>query len=169
MFLTGFAVFLGLVLVFVKLPRSTLLRLLRYDLAIDLFVTLRTPMQRDDFSRQTLDTLAKRVGVRCSNPNCGKPTAGPKTTPTESVNIGVGAHISAAAPGGPRFDAGLTSEQRQSIDNAIWLCQNCAKLVDNDPGRYTIAALREWKTNAEAAARAQVEGEVRKTLGVHGA
>ena len=40
MFLTGVAIFLGLLLVFVKLPRRTLLRLLRYDLVIDLFVTL---------------------------------------------------------------------------------------------------------------------------------
>ena len=40
MFLTGLAIFLALLLVFIKLPRRGLLRLLRYDLAIDLFVTL---------------------------------------------------------------------------------------------------------------------------------
>lgn len=40
MFLTGFAIFLSLLFVFVKLPRRTLLRLLRYDLLIDLVVTL---------------------------------------------------------------------------------------------------------------------------------
>ena len=40
MVLTGFAIFLAMLFVFVKLPRRPLLRLLRYDLAIDLFVTL---------------------------------------------------------------------------------------------------------------------------------
>lgn len=40
MFLTGFAIFLSLLFVFVKLPRRSLLRLLRYDLLIDLTVTL---------------------------------------------------------------------------------------------------------------------------------
>jgi hypothetical protein len=123
-------------------------------------------MSRDDFSRQTLDTLAKRVGVRCSNPSCGKPTAGPRSSATEAVNIGVGAHITAAAPGGPRFDGRLSSEQRQAIENAIWLCQNCAKLIDNDPVRYTVSKLLEWKTGAESSAQADIEGRARQELPV---
>lgn len=39
MFLTGLAIFTAILFVFIKLPRRTLLRLLRYDLAIDLAVT----------------------------------------------------------------------------------------------------------------------------------
>ena len=42
MFETGFAIFLGLTFIFVKLRRQTMLRLLRYDMAIDVFVTLLT-------------------------------------------------------------------------------------------------------------------------------
>ena len=42
MFETGFAIFLGLVFIFVKLRRRTMLRLLRYDMAIDVAVTLLT-------------------------------------------------------------------------------------------------------------------------------
>jgi hypothetical protein len=34
---------------------------------------------------------------------------------------------------GPRYDPVLTVEQRCSVANGIWLCQNCAKLIDNDP------------------------------------
>ena len=37
---TGFAIFLALVFIFAKLPRRTMLRLLRHDMAIDVFVTL---------------------------------------------------------------------------------------------------------------------------------
>lgn len=55
----------------------------------------------------------------------------------------------AASPGGPRYDAALSSEERSGPENAIWLCQTCAKLVDNDPGRFHAAVLHEWKRDAE--------------------
>lgn len=66
--------------------------------------------------------------------------------------------MKAASRGGPRYDASLTPEQRQDADNGIWLCQNCAKLVDNDQTRYPVEVLRDWKTRAEASALAEVEG-----------
>ena len=40
MFTTGFAVFLALLFIFVKLPRRFMLRLLRYDLLVDVAVTV---------------------------------------------------------------------------------------------------------------------------------
>lgn len=40
MFETGFAIFLGIVFIFIKLKRRVMLRLLNYDLAIDVGVTL---------------------------------------------------------------------------------------------------------------------------------
>jgi hypothetical protein len=76
---------------------------------------------RDDFAQQTLDTLAKRVGVRCSNPGCRKLTTGPRTDTSRIINIGVAAHITAASPGGPRFATDLSTEERRSPDNGIWL------------------------------------------------
>lgn len=42
MFVTGSAIFLGLVLVFIKLPRRLMLRLLRHDVALDIIVTIVT-------------------------------------------------------------------------------------------------------------------------------
>jgi nucleoside permease NupC len=39
---TGFIIFLGLVFLFIKLKRRTMLRLLRYDMALDVAVTLLT-------------------------------------------------------------------------------------------------------------------------------
>lgn len=114
-------------------------------------------MARDDFAEQLKQTLAKRVGHRCSNPNCRKLTAGPADRPNASVNIGVAAHIHAASPGGPRFDSSMSGQQRSDIDNAIWLCQNCAKLIDSDEARYSITVLRAWRTISEEAARFEVE------------
>jgi len=66
------------------------------------------------------------------------------------VNIGVAAHITAASPGFCRYDPTLTSDERSSISNGIWLCQSCAKLIDSDESEYTIEKLRKWKSIAEA-------------------
>jgi len=113
---------------------------------------------RDDFDVKTIETLAKRVGYRCSNPSCRKATSGPRSDPEKVLNIGVAAHITAASEDGPRYNTKLTAKGRSSIDNGIWLCQSCAKLVDNDVERYTVEVLREWKRRAEEAALRAVEG-----------
>jgi hypothetical protein len=107
---------------------------------------------RDDFSQSTKDTLARRVNFLCSNPDCPLATAGPHSDPEKAVSKGVAAHITAAAPGGKRYDPSLTPAQRSSANNGIWLCQNCAKLIDSDEARFTVELLRAWKVVAEAKA-----------------
>ena len=109
---------------------------------------------RDDFSTATKELLAKRVGFVCSNPECRQSTSGPQMDPTGVVNIGVAAHISAASPGGARYEADLSPEQRADSSNGIWLCQTCAKLIDNDSIRFSRAVLEGWKRAAERAAAA---------------
>jgi tetratricopeptide (TPR) repeat protein len=64
--------------------------------------------------------------------------------------VGVAAHITAASPGGPRYDAALSGAERSAALNGIWLCQTCSKLIDSDLSRYTADLLRQWKTRAEA-------------------
>lgn len=107
---------------------------------------------RDDFSAPTKELLGRRVGFVCSNPECRRQTSGPQAVPTGAVNIGVAAHITAASPTGPRFDATLTADQRMDSSNGIWLCQVCAKLIDSDVVRFNRAALEGWKRAAERAA-----------------
>ena len=88
--------------------------------------------------------MAKRVGYRCSNPNCRLPTAGPQDDPAKAVNVGEAAHIIAAIQDGPRGDSPLTLEQRRQLDNGIWLCSKCHKMVDDDELRYSVEVLRDW-------------------------
>jgi hypothetical protein len=107
---------------------------------------------RDEFPVAVKDELSKRVGYLCSNPACRQPTSGPQSDASGTVNIGVASHITAASPGGPRYDAELSFGQRSSAANGIWLCQTCAKLIDSDKIGYTTEKLREWKSDAEAAA-----------------
>jgi hypothetical protein len=111
---------------------------------------------RDDFSEPVKRTLAAHVGHRCSNPDCRALTSGPQEEPAKAVNLGVAAHISAAAPGGPRYDDARSPEQRSGIENGIWLCQNCAKLIDNDPARFSNELLTAWRLVAEHHARYEV-------------
>ncbi|MEP6683923.1 MAG: hypothetical protein ABJA35_11715 [Parafilimonas sp.] len=104
---------------------------------------------RHDFTRRTIDILGKRVAFLCSNPNCRKHTIGPNQNPEKATIIGIAAHITAASPEGPRYDVTLTESERLHIDNGIWLCSNCAMLIDKDENRYSVALLNSWKADAE--------------------
>ncbi len=114
---------------------------------------------RDNFSPATKETLAKRVGWRCSNPDCNKLTIGPHEEATKSVNIGVAAHITAAASGlgAKRYNPNLSMEERKAITNGIWLCQNCGKLIDSNEPKYSVELLLNWKRDAENRAALEVE------------
>ena len=103
---------------------------------------------RDDFSAKTVRILAARVAYHCSNPTCVCSTSGPALNEGRTVNIGVGAHIAAAALGGKRYDPIMTSAERSSGTNGIWLCQSCSKLIDSDENRYTVELLHQWKKDA---------------------
>lgn len=72
------------------------------------------------------------MGGKCSNPNCRRETKGPHSNPQKRVSIGEAAHITAAAEGGPRYNPDLTPEERSSIENGIWLCKSCARMIDSD-------------------------------------
>lgn len=126
-------------------------------LSLDL-VYLREQTMRDEFDAKTKEILPRRVGFRCSNPQCRQLTSGPQADPAKAINIGVAAHIRAASPGGPRYVPEMSPEVRKSIENGIWLCQNCAKLVDNDEKRYPADLLEGWKNQSEADSLAEIEG-----------
>lgn len=102
---------------------------------------------RDDFSQATKSRLAKEARYHCSNPSCRKLTSAPTSDGQKEVNIGVAAHICAAAPGfgARRYRADMTPEQRKSHENGIWLCQDCAKAIDSDDPVFTEAFLHNWK------------------------
>ena len=103
----------------------------------------------DRFSNAVKVTLALRAAGRCSNPDCGAVTSGPGLEPDRAINVGVAAHITAASPGGPRYDPALTAAERAAAPNGIWLCQTCGKLIDSDVPRYTMQVLRQWKAEVE--------------------
>jgi hypothetical protein len=106
---------------------------------------------RDNFDKKTADALGKRASFLCSNPDCRCQTTAPSDADaTGFIYIGAAAHITAAAAGGPRYDAGLTSEQRSDISNGIFLCRNCADMIDKNNGLdFPVETLKKWKTMHE--------------------
>jgi tetratricopeptide (TPR) repeat protein len=113
---------------------------------------------RDNFLESVKRDLRDRVGSHCSNPDCDVLTIAASNESNSSINnIGIAAHICAAASGkGARRykpEPEMTSEQRSSIDNGIWLCASCATMIDKDEVTYTEALLQQWKLQAEERAK----------------
>jgi hypothetical protein len=112
--------------------------------------------QRHNFTQDTCRKLSDRVGAECSNPDCRAPTRGPHSDGEKAISVGTACHIHAAAPGGPRFDATQTEEERRSIHNGIWLCRTCGTLIDTDDDRFSAPLLRAWRAQAELDASKKV-------------
>lgn len=110
--------------------------------------------RRDDFRADVKAKLAQRVGYLCSY--CQKATVGPRMGEEGALNLGTAAHIKAASPGGPRYDATQTPAERSHIDNGIWLCNNHAHMIDHDPKEYTVEVLQKWKAEGERRALEQL-------------
>lgn len=107
--------------------------------------------RKDDFSPKIIETLAKRVGYFCSNPKCNQSTICASLRSSNKFQYtGTGAHITAASPEGARYDPKISSEKRSSIENGIFLCEKCGKLIDKNNGLdYSVYLLHNWKSHAE--------------------
>jgi len=119
---------------------------------------------RDEFPALTKRRLAERVGYLCSNPSCRKPTTGPHMDPDKSIRIGRAAHIHAASPTGPRYKEDQSSAERASAVNGIWLCANCADLIDKDTVKFPSILLTDWKNEAEANALEEMSSSTGRRL-----
>lgn len=116
-------------------------------------------MARDNFSEKTKETCAKRVAFRCSNPKCRRFTVGPSSDCNDkSLSIGEAAHIYAASKNGPRFNSEFVGAKATSIDNCIWLCSVCHKIIDTDCVSYTPEKLISWKKETENWVKTQMSG-----------
>lgn len=122
---------------------------------------------RDNFSLDTKASLAARAAYRCSFPGCRALTIGPSSEAADATSsVGMACHISAASagPGARRYRPDMSSEDRRSIGNGIWMCYTHGKLIDTDETRFTTPQLEKWREIAELRARAQVERAARRRL-----
>lgn len=117
-----------------------------------------TKDQRDSFSPKVRDVLAKRASYICSNHDCRAITVAASSADPESfLYVGRAAHITGAAPGGPRYDSSLSPQARSSPENGIFLCANCAEMIDRNSGvDFPATTLRAWKRAHEAWVRSNL-------------
>lgn len=108
--------------------------------------------KENDFTKLTIMKLRDRVANLCSNPQCRKNTVAANLETIDSRTIiGEAAHIRAASSGagGARFDDDMSHDERKSIDNGIWLCKNCHRMIDREHKKYSVEILERWKAEAE--------------------
>ena len=105
------------------------------------------PSNRDNFTNAVRLRLAAASGHRCCKPDCRAVTFCARDDGS-TYTIGQAGHITGAASGGPRYDAGMTPDARKSDENGLWLCGNCHKMVDSDDSSFSVECLRQWKSDA---------------------
>lgn len=82
---------------------------------------VKNKAKKNELASAIKNLLAKRVGYKCSKPDCRRSTTGPNLNLRKSINIIVTAHITAASKDGPRYNEKLTVEERKSVENGIWI------------------------------------------------
>ncbi len=99
-----------------------------------------------DFILSTVRIIAQSAAYICSNPECRKLTiTGSEASIGKVINIGEAAHIIGNAKVSARYEE-KTIVNKSSVENGIWLCRNCHKLVDSNKGEgYPTEKLKQWK------------------------
>src|SRR3954454_9838313 len=105
-------------------------------------------------SNREVNPLASQVNIlfgknggRCAYPECGATLTMDSRSPGDRPrNVGKVAHITAASPDGPRYDASLTSAERRAETNLILLCGTHHDQIDYQPEFHTT----EWLKAAKA-------------------
>jgi hypothetical protein len=123
---------------------------------------------RPDFTKATILAIAQRAAYRCSFPECDHTTIGPGAAVDDTVLTGIAAHIYSAAEDGPRGSGGLSFEDRQHINNAMWLCADHAARIDKNDGlEFSPATLKMYKRMHEEKISRERDGGGSKIGWIH--
>ncbi len=95
-------------------------------------------------SNEVMRLLYAHSGNRCAYPGCTNPIF-----EEDGQLTGECCHIKAYSPGGPRYDALQTDEERNGVDNLILMCSRHHAIVDKNVNEYTAEVLQEYKRNHE--------------------
>lgn len=106
--------------------------------------------------------VAQKSHNRCAYPRCGAVlVVEAEHTGDSAKSVGKFAHICAASPGGPRYDASMSDVERSSASNLIFLCGTHHDVIDSQLNFHTADYLK----NAKAAHEARLSRAVRHALG----
>lgn len=102
----------------------------------------------------TIKRLFAVSGHTCNFKDCVVPIVDDHGTVVVDV-----AHMAAASRGGPRYDAGMTEEERHGFDNLILVCPTHHRQIDGAPEAFPLGALRAMKTAAAGVAEINLSEE----------
>jgi len=99
---------------------------------------------------KTHKLLWGKSGNRCAIEQCRHELIADETETDDESVIGDEAHIIAKSEDGPRGISNLSVEDRDKYDNLILLCRIHHKIVDDQPGKYTVEKLQQIKKEHES-------------------
>lgn len=100
--------------------------------------------------RKEAKIVFTRSGDWCAMPDCGRPLVLDKTDRGDpAALVGKLAHIAGLNPGSARYDAEMSEEERNSVDNLMAVCPSCHDKIDAQPLEYTREKLRKVKIDHE--------------------
>ncbi len=82
-------------------------------------------------------------------PECRKVLIVDKTEDDEESLVAVMAHIKGEKSTASRYDSNMSDSERNSYDNLILVCNNCHKVIDDQPNTYTVEKLQKIKKQHE--------------------
>lgn len=112
-------------------------------------------------SEQTVRRLFALSANRCAFHNCTTPLVHPSGTITGEI-----CHIKAKKPSGARFDPKQSDEERHAFENLVLLCSAHHKIVDDQPGTYTVDLLQDIKKMHEEAGNRELTPEGVRLAGI---
>lgn len=89
-----------------------------------------------------------KAAERCSHPSCRKQLIGDGGD-SEDVLVGEVAHIVAQSPSGPRGEHDPPGGTRDGLANLILLCPEHHTTIDQQPAKFPVAKLVQWKKDHE--------------------
>jgi hypothetical protein len=96
--------------------------------------------------------LAFRSGGTCAYPACGKVLTYEATLGNDTY-VAEAAHIRGEKPGAARYDASMTDEQRDAVQNLMYLCTDHHTIIDKVEADWPIPVLEEIKIVHEGRVR----------------
>lgn len=109
-------------------------------------------------SLKTHKMLWGRAGSKCAFPGCRKDLVVDATETDDESVVGEECHIIARKSDGARGVSDLTEEQRDKYDNLVMMCNVHHKVIDDQPGEYTVQRLKEIKKAHEQWVKQSLEG-----------
>jgi len=104
---------------------------------------IKMAKQRLAPSKMTVRDVALKSGNLCAFPNCNE-----KIMDENSNFVGQLCHIEAAEPGGERYRASMTDEERRHANNLMFMCYRHHVITD-DVAKYPTPDMQKMKQNHE--------------------